>query len=186
MRADELSTRVASWWRWPLLAGIVLLATLGAMAATQYSEFTRATADIEHSDAVTRAVDHLVLVLVDAETGYRGYLLTGNPVFLEPYRGVDGRARDAVVALTSLLADDTSRRGDLSRLSALVDQRLAEMTSNIAFNDQGQRERALASIRTATGKRLMDNIRLVGGTLKSEQRTLTASRSLQEIGRAHV
>lgn len=186
MRADELSTQVASWWRWPLLAGIVLLGTLGAVAATQYSEFTRATADIDHADAVTRAVDQLVSVLVDAETGYRGYLLTGNPVFLEPYRGVDGRARDGVVALTSLLADETSRRDDLSRLSALVDERLGEMASNIALNDQGRREEALASIRTANGKRLMDNIRLIGGTLKSEQRTRTANRSLQAASAARA
>ena len=186
MRTDELSTTVASWWRWPLLAGIVLLGTLGGMAASQYNEFTRASADVDHADAVTRAVDHLVSVLVDAETGYRGYLLTGNPVFLEPYRGIDLRAREALVALTSLLAGDTRRRDDLSRLSALVDERLAEMASNVALNDSGQREAALASIRTAAGKKLMDGIRLVGGTLKSEQRVRTANRAVQAASAARA
>ena len=104
MRADELSTRVASWWRWPFIAGIAMLGTLGAMAASQYSEFTRASSDIEHAESITRAVDDLMTVLVNAETGYRGYLLSGNPIFLEPYRGVDVSARDAMVTLTGLVA----------------------------------------------------------------------------------
>jgi hypothetical protein len=55
MRADELSTKIASWWRWPFIAGIAILGTLGAMAASQYNEFTRASADIDRAESITAA-----------------------------------------------------------------------------------------------------------------------------------
>ena len=186
MRADELSTKIASWWRWPFIAGIAILGTLGAMAASQYNEFTRASADIEHADAITRAVDDLMTVLVNAETGYRGYLLSGNPIFLEPYRGVDARARDAMVTLTGLVAGDARRRDDLSRLSGLVEERLAEMSANITRFEAGDPAGAIASVRTARGKRIMDEIRLVGGTLKSEQRAVTSNRAAQGAAAARA
>ncbi len=186
MRADELSTKVASWWRWPFIAGIAILGTLGAMAASQYNEFTRASADIEHAESVTRAVDDLMAVLVNAETGYRGYLLSGNPIFLEPYRGVNANARTAMITLTGLVGDDVRRRDDLSRLAGLVEQRLYDMEGNLSRFDAGRREDAVANIRTANGKRIMDQIRLVGGTLKSEQRAVTSNRAAQAVSAARA
>jgi PAS domain S-box-containing protein len=186
MRADELSTKIASWWRWPFIAGIAILGTLGAMAASQYNEFTRASADIDRAESITRAVDDLMTVLVNAETGYRGYLLSGNPIFLEPYRGVDVSARTAMVTLTGLVAGDTLQREDLSRLSGLVEERLAEMAGNVTRYEAGDRDGAIASVRTATGKRIMDQIRIVGGTLKSEQRAITSNRAAQGAAAARA
>ena len=186
MRADELSAKVASWWRWPFIAGIAILGTLGAMAASQYSEFTRASADIEHAESVTRAVDDLMTVLVNAETGYRGYLLSGNPIFLEPYRGVNVNARTAMVTLTGLVGDDTRRRDDLSRMAGLVEERLSEMAGNVERFEAGDRDGAVANVRTANGKRIMDQIRMLGGTLKSEQRAVTSTRATQAASAARA
>jgi CHASE3 domain sensor protein len=125
-------------------------------------------------------------VLVNAETGYRGYLLSGNPIFLEPYRGVDVSARTAMVTLTGLVAGDTLQREDLSRLSGLVEERLAEMAGNVTRYEAGDRDGAIASVRTATGKRIMDQIRIVGGTLKSEQRAITSNRAAQGAAAARA
>ncbi len=186
MRAEELSTAVASWWRWSLLAGVLLLGTLGVVAASQYSEFSRATADIQSSEDVISAADRLLSVMVEAENGYRGYLLTGNPVFLEPYRGVDQRAREAVVTLTGLLANDVRRLDDLTRLSSLVDARLAGMASSLALYDRGAREAAVEPLRDVSGKRTMDGIRLLGAQLKSAERMLSANRSLQAASAARA
>ncbi len=111
MRTDELTTTVASWWRWVMTTSIVLLAALGAMTAVQYTRLNSAYTDIERSEQIGHAVDRLMSVLVNAETGYRGYLLTDNAVFLEPYRGVDRAAHEAVVELTALVARDETRRG---------------------------------------------------------------------------
>ena len=179
MRADQLKTTVASWWRWVMTTSIVLLAALGAMTAVQYTRLNSAYADIERSEQIGHAVDRLMSVLVNAETGYRGYLLTDNTVFLEPYRGVDRAAHDAVVELTALLAHDQTRRGELSRLAQLVDDRLLEMSTNLALSDAGRREQAIASIRQARGKRIMDEIRTLASRLKAEEQSLAAARANQ-------
>lgn len=177
MRADEFKTTVASWWRWVMAASIVLMGVLGLGATIRYQQLNAAYRDVEHTEQVGQAVDDLVEVLVNAETGYRGYLLTSNPVFLEPYRGVDQAARAAVVTLTSLLASDVSKRDDLSRIAGLVDERLLEMSTNLRLVDEGDRDAAIASVRTARGKELMDQIRLISGRLKAEQQTLAAART---------
>ncbi|MEZ5291066.1 MAG: ATP-binding protein [Vicinamibacterales bacterium] len=179
MHSNELSTTIAAWWRWLMAAAIVFLAILGAVAASQYGQLTDAYDDIERSEAVTRAVDSLVSVLVDAETGYRGYLLSGNPIFLEPYRGIDTRAREALVTLAGFVAEDPMRRDDLGRLSKLVDDRLLEMATNVRHYDDGDVQAAIAGVRSADGKRTMDSVRLVAATLKSEERSLTAQRTRQ-------
>lgn len=144
MRAAPLTVDIATWWKWLLALAAALLLALTGAAFWQYAQTARALADVEHSDAVTRAADRLLAVLVDAETGYRGYLLTSNPAFLEPYRDVDVAARDALVTLTGLLASDTPRREDLRKLSELVDARLVEMAQNLELFDAGRRDEAFA------------------------------------------
>ena len=186
MRADELKTTVASRGRWGMTASIVLLSALGGMAALQYTRLTVAYADIERSEQIGHAVDRLVAVLVNAETGYRGYLLTDNAVFLEPYRGVDRSAHEAVVELTALVARDESRHDDLSRLAQLVDERLLEMTTNLSLNDRGRRDEAIANIRGARGKALMDDIRAIGGRLKAEEQSIATARTRQAAAAAEA
>lgn len=179
MRAADLSVDAATWWKWLLALAAALLLALTGAALWQYARTERALDDVEHSEAVTRAADRLLIVLTDAETGYRGYLLTSNPTFLEPYRGVDIAARDALVTLTGLLADNPQRRDDLRRLSGLVNERLAEMAQNLELFNTGRREQAFASIRAAQGKTLMDGIRQLTATLKSQERTASELRERQ-------
>ena len=60
MRADQLKTTVASWWRWVMTTSIVLLAALGAMTAVQYTRLNSAYTDIERSEQIGHAVDRLM------------------------------------------------------------------------------------------------------------------------------
>ena len=72
-----------------LLAGVVLLVALGVVALFLSFRQIKEAADARaHSYAVITSADALLSALKDAETGQRGYLLTGDEAFLEPYMAV--------------------------------------------------------------------------------------------------
>lgn len=60
------------------------------------SALNNSGAQVRHTYEVINKLDSVVSTMKDAETGYRGYLLTGNEVFLEPYRGSQNRVVDAL------------------------------------------------------------------------------------------
>jgi signal transduction histidine kinase/CHASE3 domain sensor protein len=115
----------------------------------------------------------------DAETGQRGYLLTGNDAYLEPYvQGSTGVAR-VVDRLRVLTADSASQQGRIEQASPLIDAKLAELKRTIDLRRTVSFEAALKVVETGDGKRYMDDLRRVMAAMDQEERTL-----LQERGDA--
>ena len=85
-------------------------------------DLTRSNRDVEHTLHVQQALGTLELALVNAETGQRGFLLTGQPHFLEPY--IDAVARQAYTmgALERLTADAPDERREIESLKAMADE----------------------------------------------------------------
>ena len=103
--------------------------------------------------------ERLLSTLNDAETGQRGYLLSGSDEYLAPYeealREVEGRI-NTVVARNQ---GDTLAESQLQMLRDLVAAKLAEIARTIKLNRLGQREAALALVRTNQGMETMTRIR---------------------------
>lgn len=115
-------------------------------------------------------VNELESTLTDAETGQRGYLVTGDPAFLEPYRSALGaRSRPEVFGrpglgalqrqLGAALASDADGLARAARIDALVAAKLAEMDRVLRLYDADRRDEAVALVRDARGKRYMDLLR---------------------------
>ena len=64
-----------------------------ARRATRYTRFADAADKVEHTQQVLSSIDRVLTRLVSAETGHRGYLLTSNRSFLQPYEGVQEQTR---------------------------------------------------------------------------------------------
>jgi two-component system sensor histidine kinase EvgS len=85
------------------LYGVTLLVLLVAVLSFWSFRQTEAAAELrKHTYAVINRADALQSELTDAETGERGYLLTGNEAFLEPYLAVRDIIRDHLEELRSL------------------------------------------------------------------------------------
>lgn len=106
------------------------------------------------ADAVQRIQD-LLSRLKDAETGQRGYLLTGDARYLEPYN----TARPRIQALLSQVEARGEFSGDGASLQQLVSEKLAELQRTIDLRRTGHVEAALEIVRTNQGKATMDEIR---------------------------
>lgn len=134
----------------------VLVTLAGLRQLYNLSQQEAHVAQVEQANRALEAVQH---VLLDAETGQRGYLLTADASYLAPYW--EGHAR--LAAQFALLAQSTSavpaQQQRLNRLQSLGSVKLAELSQTIALLDGGQRDAALAIVQGGQGQRAMASIR---------------------------
>ena len=120
-----------------------------------------------HGYEVRHHTSDVLSHLQDAETGQRGFLLTGQQPYLEPYQaGTAGFAR-GVVDLHRLTEGDSAQRRRVSTLERLSLAKLAELNETIGLRRRGELDSALALVSSDRGRRLMDSMRAVLGALDS-------------------
>ena len=158
------------------LLGILLL----ALNALVFYNSTQAVLDHEHlvthTQDVLGTLDNTLATILDAETGQRGYIITGDESYLAPY----SRAVPAVAAkldrLGSLTADNPRQRARLAILRPLVQAKLAELARTVALRRAGKAGQARAVVASNRGAALMDRIRAVLGAMNDEEVALLAQR----------
>jgi PAS domain S-box-containing protein len=145
---------------------IVASAALGVWSTARvYSNDTR----VSHSYEVKAALAEVVTALMDAETGQRGYLITGNDTYLEPYRRGTG-AIDAVLAkLESLMRDSDGQQQRLMVLRAEVVQKLRELAQTVNTRRVDGFVAAQKIVDTNLGKLTMERIRAIVNDMNREE-----------------
>jgi CHASE3 domain sensor protein len=134
-------------------------------------------ADIQRKFEMSAALDELTASMVNAETGMRGYLLTGSDDFLEPYDRASAGLPTALTRLTDLASAEPGEKPRVDKL-ARVD-RLRTLTGEQLTDLGWQRDHPTdPAIRghLEYGKGLMDQIRAEVGAMQSEERSLLADR----------
>ena len=134
------------------LVGAFLLSTAVVVPSFWVFRQTKEAAEARmvNNDFIARA-ECLVSELIDAETGQRGYLLTDEEVFLEPYTVVRGSISEQVVELRRLTSLRTAQ-DHLDKVAPMVDAKLAYLLENIEFRHKGDMPAALANVRGSQGK----------------------------------
>jgi methyl-accepting chemotaxis protein len=126
-----------------------------------------------HTHLVLEALESEVSQLKDAETGQRGFIITGREEYLEPYRTGSERAGRVVKEIRELTLDNPSQQQRLNSLEPLIATKLGELAQTIQLRRQdGGFEAALKVVLTNTGKQSMDDIRTVVTSMESEERRL--------------
>ncbi|GEM79100.1 diguanylate cyclase domain-containing protein [Vibrio superstes] len=130
---------------------------------------------VTHTNQVLQTSGDLLNAVSDAETGQRGYLLTGQSYYLEPYF----RSRDEIKfiweELKTLTSDNQEQQILLDELVEDIDNKLEELAFSIdLYNDQPAE--ALKLVRSNVGKKFMDNIRRHLLVFNSEEKRLLEQR----------
>jgi CHASE3 domain sensor protein len=108
---------------------------------------------------VRQQFTELMAHLADAETGVRGYVITGREDFLEPYTGGAAGAGTALAQLRQLTADNPGQQQRLAEMTPLIEQRLAGLRERIATRRDNGFDAAAKEMTLGGGKDVMDNIR---------------------------
>lgn len=174
------------------VASLLLMAGTAAFVATAIGEHRSVAELVQRSDARAHALQAQLLLrrtgalLVNLETGQRGFLITGDPAFLEPYERARLEWASTHEALKRhLVPSGQAQPEELARLERLSQQRIAQMARNIARR-WAEGEAMLKDLPSyVAGKRLMDEIRgeLVRLEVAQDQLISAAERDAEEVQR---
>ncbi|CCJ06998.1 Two-component sensor hybrid histidine kinase [Methylocystis sp. SC2] len=148
-----------------------LVAAIGG-AAISLQKQVAAQTWVEHTLYVRTALLQTLSTVQDAETSQRGFLLTGDDTFLEPFRNADRTIGERLHALERAISDNEEQMQRLKRLRSVVADRLAALQKHI--QERGASPDATFADRLKNGKRLMDQARsIIAEMLGEEDRLLT-------------
>jgi signal transduction histidine kinase len=165
-------------------AALVLI--VGAASLASVVSLRSAYRAVEHTRQVIEAADELVRALTDAETGQRGYLITGADRYLSSYRAGVPDVATALASLRQLAAGNTRERGWVDSLSMLSAAKLAELDTTIALRrDQGFAA-AEAVVITDRGRSYMVGARRIAAELKTEELGLLRVRDGRQVRNAII
>ena len=166
-----------------ILAGYGLaLSVFGGVGIVAYRGITElvASADlVTHTHKVKEALAETLSSLKDAESGQRGFLLTGEERYLEPYQTGVKVVDSHVQNLRALTADNQDQQKRLAALQALIAGKLAELADTIGLRKQRGERAAVEIVLTDKGKNIMDDIRRVIGEMDNDENNLLTRRDQQ-------
>jgi CHASE3 domain sensor protein len=122
------------------------------------------------SSAIQAELSGALRDVTDMETGQRGYLLTGNTAYLQPYTDAKGRMEMDFASLRAGLSNRTQHQRSLeSELESLAASKQAEMERSISLRQQGYRRRSFKLVDTDEGRGYMDEIRRIASSLSAAE-----------------
>ncbi|MES2184725.1 MAG: CHASE3 domain-containing protein [Pseudomonadota bacterium] len=177
-----------------LSAAILAVLILTGINETGYRRSNEALREMEHSQQTRVELNHLLQQVVDAETGQRGYLLTGDQRYLQPYSAATTDVGRTLDKLRIAYATTPEQLGRLAELSRNVSRKLAEMDLSVRLRKQGNEEAWRFILLTDVGREHMESIRaqttaLIATSVQAAergQRQVGQSLRLSRIGIAAV
>jgi methyl-accepting chemotaxis protein len=132
---------------------------------------------VEHTHLVRTGAANLLSFLKDEETGMRGFIITGQEPFLDPYREALGGIEKEFEEVRKLTADNEVQQRRLDSVRPLIDAHLAYAKALIDLRRAQGFEAAAKTASDGEGKQLMDRARAILADLDREEQGLLASRS---------
>jgi PAS domain S-box-containing protein len=133
---------------------------------------------------VQAGAEGVLSLLKDAETGQRGYVITGSTQYLEPYEAALAALPQQIDRLRVLTSDNADQQGRLARLDGLVKRKVDRLRLTIAARQNAGFEAAARGVATGEGKRTMDEIRALAAEIGVEEDRLLSEREALEERRA--
>jgi methyl-accepting chemotaxis protein len=159
--------------------GIVLaiFVIVGAVAYRSVVRQTETANAVMHSFAVENELTQLLASVQNAETGQRGYLITGSDSYLQPYTEALPKIEQQRRELANLVADNPEQLAHLDALGSLITQKLSELQQTIDLRRTKDFASAQAVVLTNTGKNTMDSIRGVLQEMRAEEENILKVRT---------
>ncbi len=171
-RASSSRTKVELWTTVGLALVLAFFLVSGVTAYRNIEVLRKDSEQIWHTHEVLVALDDLLSTTQDAETGQRGYLLTGNDRYLEPYQNAVSAVGSRIEDVASLTKDNPVQQANIRPLRLHLDAKLAELAETVALRREGKARQALAIVTTDRGKSEMDAVRAQLEIMRKEENRL--------------
>ncbi|GAB3809412.1 hypothetical protein GCM10028819_51010 [Spirosoma humi] len=157
------------------------LLLLISLSASYYSiqQLIRNSELVNHTNQVLVESENIISYTKDAETGQRGYLVTLDPLFLQPYTGSLEKIEASHNRLVDLTADNPTQQKHLAQIKALYEAKFAQMQRVIDLvrrNKSFMVDTVARHQEMVRGKQIMDDLRLTINQTKTEENALLQDR----------
>lgn len=153
--------RVALRFRIKLFAVIAVLAAQTIFLVVDMVGLSNSLDQQRTADLALVAIRNVGSGLLDAETGQRGFLLTGDETYLEPYLAARATARRTMAALVDATPPDRQYAHDVAQLELLAARKLEELERTVALRKGGAIPEADQAAMLGHGKAVMDEARVL-------------------------
>jgi signal transduction histidine kinase/CheY-like chemotaxis protein/HPt (histidine-containing phosphotransfer) domain-containing protein len=150
----KLTWKMMAW----LATSVLLVALLAGSSFWIFSQAEQIAQTREHTDLVENQANDLLAAITDAETGQRGYLLTGDEASLAPYLRVSSSIAGQLAELRQLNTVPAGK-AHLDALIPLVTAKLSALARGIDLHQNDDKLGAMALVREGEGQQLMESIR---------------------------
>lgn len=187
------------WLAFPKMTLSLVLSLVAALVLTGINEFgyrhsSRALSEISQAQQVRVLLGNVIQDVLNAETGQRGFLLTGETRYRAPYDAAVAQIDDHFLALRQLYKDRAAETRKLAVLTGHAQRKLAEMELSMRLRQEGKDDAWRFVMTTDVGREEMEAIRSQAGdlialsdaSLKAGQAQVSRSLALGRFGVAFV
>jgi signal transduction histidine kinase len=160
-----------------LLLAVIVVASNAWLAFRSVGSLVQSQYWVDHTWQTINQVERIMGSAKDAETGSRGYLITGDEQYLAPYTSATRELPTELDRFQHLTSDNPRQQADLAEMRAVVDQRLVLIQQGIDLRRQGSTDSSHALVLTGTGKVQMDHLRQIADRMEVEERKLLRART---------
>ena len=165
------------------LAAIVIGAALGVFGTVRVnSNDTR----IAETYVAKSELAGILASITDAETGQRGFVITGDPSYLQPYTDGVAQVEQTLTTLDAMLRDNPAQQASLSLLRVGIGQKLQELAQSIQLRRTDGFDAAQRLVRTNSGRASMDRIRTTVAKMDREEDIQLETRRRASAGSLRV
>ncbi|WP_150293129.1 response regulator [Sphingobium estronivorans] len=155
----RFGSRLDAWSFIGLVLGLAFFLISGAVAYLNIQTLGENDRAIRHTHEVLIGLNDLLSSAQDAETGQRGYILTGDDTYLEPYRAAVADLPQRLETVARLTRDNPAQQASIGPLKRHVDAKLAELRDTVELRRAKGMAAAMAVVTNDRGKGEMDAIR---------------------------
>lgn len=160
--------------QWGFGFSVVMLIMVGFISYRTVVTLLESNRAVTHSSLVIQKLEKTLSVMKDAETGQRGYLLTGRDQYLEPYNGAIKDALGLITEAEKLTVDNPTQQKNIATIKAIMVKRMAILQAMVNKKQQGL---TIAGTDLDAGKAAMDDLRAAVDKAERDEDILLAQRA---------
>jgi methyl-accepting chemotaxis protein len=151
---------------------LVIMLVIGGVSYRSTGKLVQTAGWVSHTYAVLEQLSLVQSGLKDAETGQRGFLITGEERYLEPYNLSRQKVNGAIGSLRKLTSDNPKQQARLDKIEPLIEAKYTELKETIELRREKGFEEARRVVITDRGKKVMDDIREILTDMDGGERSL--------------
>jgi CheY-like chemotaxis protein/CHASE3 domain sensor protein len=161
------------------LLALLALVLIAFFATQELRARTAAAQLVQHSFDVVEQLQALDLAVRDAETGQRGFLLTGDESYLQPYESARAAVPGELESLRRLTAENPRQQQQLDELARDTGTKMTELEQTVALRRAGNVAAAIAIVRTDRGREAMIRTTALISDMQAEERGILGEREAE-------